>query len=302
MSRKGIDISGWNIIDNYQSVKSTGVEFAVLKVNNTGSTPDKRFREHVAGCRSAGIPVIGGYSYCYANTKEKAQKAADGFVRIAAPEGVDTMILDLEDVSIKGIGSRIIEIINTYRDTAKAAKMKFIIYTGASYYDPCLKAYKKELEGIPMWWARYPSVADTKITDDVPVTKNLPKDLPLCGWQYSGTGVIPGARGHVDLDVWYDDVPATNAEKEITVNLNPFTEPVHNVRLGTLGNDAYWVQWYLWRFGKYTDENGNPDSTKVDGTVGVEAVQKIKEVQALLGLPADGIVGKVTRAVWKKIC
>ena len=302
MSKKGIDISTWNKINDYSAMKKAGVEFAVLKVNNAGSAPDRRFAEHAAGCRSAGIPVIGGYSYCYATSVEKARIAADGFVQIAKPKGVDAMVLDLEDASIMGLGHKIADIINVYRDFATAAKMKFIIYTGGHFYNPCLKPFAKEIKDIPIWWARYPSTDNRKITDPIPLTKYLPKDLPLCGWQYSSTGVIPGAQGYVDLNVWYDDVPAVNAEREITAQYNPFTEPISNVRLGTLGNDANWVQWYLWRFGKYVDAKGQPDQTKVCGVIGVEEVQKIKEVQALLGLTADGIVGKATRSVWKKIC
>ena len=60
--------------------------------------------------------------------------------------------------------------------------------------------------------------------------------------------------------------------------------------------------WYLWRFGKLIDENGNPDATMINGIITEEVVALIKEVQALLGLEVDGIVGKCTRAVWKKIC
>lgn len=42
--------------------------------------------------------------------------------------------------------------------------------------------------------------------------------------------------------------------------------------------------------------------TLIDGIITAEVVVLIKEVQSLLGLKADGIVGKNTRAVWKKIC
>lgn len=302
MSKKGIDIAKWNPIKNYQAVKDAGVEFAIVKVINASNLSDSRFHEHVAGCRSAGIPIIGGYTYSYANTVDKAKKAADAFVNIGAPKGIDAMVLDLEDKSIMGLGSDIVKIINVYKDTAATAGMKFLIYTGGHFYNPCLKPYAKELAGIPIWWARYPSTADKKVSDPVPATKNLPKDISLCGWQYSSKGVIPGAAGYIDLNVWYEDTPAVNTEKEITANFNPFTEPTYSVKLGTLGNDANWVQWYLWRFGKYVDAQGAPDSTKIDGVIGVDAVQKIKEVQVLLGLEADGVVGKITRAVWKKIC
>ena len=96
--------------------------------------------------------------------------------------------------------------------------------------------------------------------------------------------------------MWYSDRPVCNTETMIPVEYNPFTEPVRNVTIGITGNDANWVLWYLWRFGKITDV------TLIDGIITAEVVVLIKEVQSLLGLKADGIVGKNTRAVWKKIC
>lgn len=154
--KKGIDIAKWNLITNYQSVKDAGVEFIIVKVINSSNKPDGRFYEHVSGCNSAGLPIIAGYTYSYANTVDKAKKAADAFVEVGAPKGIDTMALDLEDKSMMGLGSKILKIIDIYRQTAQAANMDFLIYTGASYYNPCLKPYIREIADIPIWWARYP--------------------------------------------------------------------------------------------------------------------------------------------------
>ena len=50
------------------------------------------------------------------------------------------------------------------------------------------------------------------------------------------------------------------------------------------------------------DNRGNADVTQINGVFDAGTMQKVKEIQGLLGLTADGIVGKITRAVWKKIC
>lgn len=294
--KKGIDVSRWNPIKSYDALRRAGVEFAIVKVNNAGNVPDVRFHEHMAGFKSAGIPVIGGYNYCYANTLEKAKKASDSFVNIALPQGIDFMWLDLEDSCMTGLGSKILKIINIYRNAAESAGMGFGIYTGASFYNPCLKRYANELIDIPFWWARYPSTKDIRITDEIPNTKNLPKNLDLDGWQYSSKLKINGCNGYLDLNVWWETTPFCNKLDMIPVEYNPFTEPSRNVKLGTTGNDANWVLWYLWRFGKITDV------ALINGIITEEIVVLIKEVQALLGLTPDGIVGKQTRAVWKKIC
>lgn len=293
--KKGIDIAKWNLITNYQSVKNAGVEFTILKVINVSNNPDSRFYEHVAGCNSVGLPIIAGYTYSYANTEEKAKKAADAFVEVGAPKGIDTMALDLEDKSMMGLGSNIIPIINIYRDTAHAAGMDFLIYTGAQYYNPCLKPYAREISDIPIWWARYPFTKEYTPTDAVPDSKYLPTGISVAGWQYTSKGVIPGASGYVDLNAWYRDEPMENLSCEIAVQYNPFIEPTANVKIGKTGNDAMWVQWYLWRFGLLKKE-------EIDGIIGKQSDAGIREAQRRLGLMSDGIVGKITRATWKKVC
>ena len=302
MSRKGCDFAKWIPIKDYDKVRRAGVEFAILKVINGSNQPDSRFYEHVSGLNSAGVPIIGGYTYSYANTVEKAQKAADAFIEVGKPKGINTMWLDLEDNAVKGLGSNIIKIINVYKMFAESASMNFGIYTGASYYNPYLKPYAKEIAGIPIWWARYPSLKDFTISADVPDSKYLPKDIAISGWQYSSKGRIDGINGYVDMNVWYDKEPFEKTTHEIPIEYNPFTEPVSNVTVGKTGNDANWVLWYLWRFGKLTDSKGQPDMTQINGIFDEGTEEKVKEVQAVLGLVPDGIVGKITRSVWKKIC
>lgn len=293
--KKGIDAATWNPIKNYQLVRNAGVQFVIVKVINASNKPDSRFYEHVAGCNSAGLPIIAGYTYSYANTEDKAKKAADAFVEVGAPKGIDTMVLDLEDASMMHLGSKIVKIIDIYRQTAQSAGMEFLIYTGGHFYNPCLKPYAKEIKDIPIWWARYPSTKDRAITADVPDTKYLPTGIELCGWQYSSKGVIPGIQGYTDLNVWYRDEIMENTDYEIAAAYNPYTEPVFDVKIGKTGNDANWVQWYLWRFGLLQKED-------IDGIIGKQSDVAIREAQRRLGLTVDGIVGKVTRTMWKKIC
>lgn len=294
---KRIDVSRWNPLE-YDEVKKAGINSAIVKVNNAGNKPDERFYEHVKGFRNAGIDVKDGYNYTYANTELKAQRASDSFVNIALPQEIDFMWLDLEDACMRGLGSKILNIINIYRETAEQAGMGFGIYTGASFYNPCLKPYEKELAGIPFWWARYPSTKDRNVTDPIPDPKNLPRNLDLDGWQYSSKLRIDGCKGYLDLNVWFKGNTFRNKLEEIPVEYNPFDEPVGNVMLGTMGEAACWVRWYLWRFGKF----GNVDGSVVYGMITENIVVLIKEVQELLGLEPDGIVGKCTKAKWRKIC
>ena len=294
---KLIDVSRWNPL-NYDAVKKAGINRAIVEVNNAGNVPDARFYEHMNGFKSVGIEVHDGYNYSYANTEYKAKKASDSFINIAEPKGIDFMWLDLEDVCMRGLGSKILNIINIYRENAELAGMGFGIYTGASFYTPCLKPYEKELAGIPFWWARYPSIKDRAVADPIPDPKNLPKNLDLDGWQCSSKLRIDGCSGYLDLNVWFEGNTFRNTLEEIPVEYNPFNEPISNVTLGTMGEAAYWTRWYLWRFGMF----GNVDSSVVYGVITEDIVVLIKRVQEILGLEPDGIVGKCTKAVWRKIC
>lgn len=298
-TRKGIDVAKWNNITNYGAVKNAGVQFAIPKVININNKADSRFYDHVAGFNSVGIPIIGGYTYSYANTVDKAQKSASAFVNIARPKGIDTMWLDLEDKSIMGLGSTILKIIDAYKDIATDAGMGFGIYTGASFYNPCLKPYAKELTDIPFWWARYPSVSDKTMMSDVPDTRYLPKDLELSGWQYSSKGLIPGIMGYTDLNVWYENEPMENQNLHISAENNPFTEPIFDTAKGAMGNDAGWVQWYLWRFGLFADKNGNADATQIDKKFGAGTQAAVIEAQKRLNMPITGVVTKADRDIWK---
>lgn len=75
-------------------------------------------------------------------------------------------------------------------------------------------------------------------------------------------------------------------------NNNPYTEPTVNVKRGTTGEGARWVQWCLWRFG-LLEQSG------IDGVIGIKSDAAIKIAQERLGVVADGIVGKNTREKFK---
>ena len=84
---------------------------------------------------------------------------------------------------------------------------------------------------------------------------------------------------------------------------NPYDVPTKTVKLGTTGNDANWVLWYLWRFGLLLNSTGKfPDSSRINGVIDAEDVEAIRRSQQILGTTADGMVGKITRGLYMKIC
>lgn len=96
-----------------------------------------------------------------------------------------------------------------------------------------------------------------------------------------------------------DDKTEATANSEFTAIKNPFTEPYKDVARGTTGNDAGWVQWYLWRFGLFADKNGNADATQIDKKFGAGTQAAVIEAQKRLNMPITGVVTKADRDVWK---
>lgn len=72
---------------------------------------------------------------------------------------------------------------------------------------------------------------------------------------------------------------------------NPYAEPTSNVRKGSLGQSAKWLQWELAQAG-YSE-------VKVDGICGKITDRCLRDYQSKHGLVVDGICGKATRASLK---
>lgn len=79
-----------------------------------------------------------------------------------------------------------------------------------------------------------------------------------------------------------------------TTECNPYTEPTTNVKIGSSGEGAKWVQWCLWRFGLL-------EKSGIDGVIGSKSLAAIKIAQSRLGLNSDGIVGEVTRKTFERV-
>lgn len=73
-----------------------------------------------------------------------------------------------------------------------------------------------------------------------------------------------------------------------------YPEPKNTVRYGTTGIQVRWVQWMLVNVGgfQYLD---------IDGIAGFNTVSAIRQFQKNTGLDPDGICGKATREMFKKM-
>lgn len=187
---KGIDVSVWQGVIDWKSVKAAGVEFAIIRASS-GSRVDKMFHYNITEAQKAGIHV-GVYHYCYALTPEEAREEAQHFINTISPYIIDYPVMfDFEDNSQAKLGKeRLTQIAEAFLSELK----------NAGYY-PMIYSYRNWLENN-LYMDRL-SEYDVAVAEwNVPETKYT---RPYGIWQYSCKGHISGIEGDVDLDISYKD-------------------------------------------------------------------------------------------------
>ena len=304
-----LDLSCYNPSDkskkiDYKKVKAAGIKHVILKAISVSLVADRRFEEHMKGCADAGINVFATYHYSYAKNEAAAGNAADAWIKVVAGR-CNEYVLDWEDNSLPK-DETAIKIIKVYADKITAAGGKFILYVGLAWFNSYLKKYRDKLP-YRLWVARYYAGYKTFNIDDIVNDKYIPAvSGNLVGRQYTSSGNVPGIAGSVDMSIWYEDIITADDKSQVAapmrVDINPYTVPTQTVKLGTTGNDANWVLWYLWRFGLLLDDEGQADSTRINGMIEERDLAAIIKSQEILHTTPDAKVGKITRGLYMKIC
>ena len=73
---QGIDVSSWQGSIDWVRVKSSGVQFAYLRIGPVYGCPDSYFERNASECERLGIPY-GIYYYSYAGSNSDARREAD---------------------------------------------------------------------------------------------------------------------------------------------------------------------------------------------------------------------------------
>ena len=205
-SKVGIDVSSWQNDINWQDVKNTGVEFAMIRVGYRGygtagtMREDIKFHQNIAGAKNAGIKV-GVYFYSQAISNAEAVDEAN-FVL----DRIRNMYLDYpvaydiekaetaagetgrtEDAGITK--SQRTDFAIAFCETIKKAGFKTQIYSNKNWLENYLDLSR--LQPYDIWLAHW--VATTNYSAS-----------PYTMWQY-GHGNISGIQGDVDLNVCLKD-------------------------------------------------------------------------------------------------
>lgn len=304
MSKKGIDVSEFQGKIDWEKVKNSGVEFAILRCGygmDFSNQDDVEYERNANECERLGIPY-GVYLMSYANTVEKARSEAKHVLRLIEGRKISLGVwYDIEDNGTSGAINKetLTNIINTFCNTIKNAGYKVGVYASLNWLEN--KIEKTIKDNYDIWVAQYYSKCEY--------------EGKYIMWQHTSSGKVNGISTNVDMNILYKDLPVINnndnnnsktnnseivksLQKALNKDYNcgldvdgiigPLTTKAVNnnmVRNFTVGEFAKWVQERLIAKGYSLNEFG------VDGRYGNESEKKIKEFQANCGIDVDGIVG-----------
>lgn len=188
----GIDAARYQTDINWPVAQASGVSFAFVKATEGGDVLDPMFQSHWQGARRAGVPR-GAYHFWY--HCRPAHEQADWFIRNVPREaGALPPVLDMEWTRSRNCPTRP----SGAHNRAEARKFlniltahygqRPIIYTTVDYYRDNDMG---QLSGYEFWLR---SVIDHP-------GKVYPGQS-WTFWQYTGTGLINGIAGNVDINVF----------------------------------------------------------------------------------------------------
>ena len=191
---KGIDVSYAQGAIDWERVKASGVEFAMLRasrgpVSDTRpASEDTTFKYNVTEATRVGIQV-GVYHYLYAHTVSEAKKEAKFFIKTISPYNITyPVVLDVEEQSQADLGkSTLTKIVKAFLDELNAAGYYGMLYSNKSWLTYNLDMTK--LTGYEVWLAQWNTVPT--YTGDFGM------------WQYTCKGIVSGIDGYVDLNLSY---------------------------------------------------------------------------------------------------
>ena len=196
MELKGIDVSAWQGRIDWKTVADYGMDFAILRITESGNVIDKYFERNYTECQKYNIPT-GVYKYSYAMTIAEIQSEARKVVSALNGRELQYPVwLDLEYNNQRSLGAENIhKMAEAFEKIITAAGYKFGIYCNVDWYMNVICSHLKKYD---FWIARYPA------NDDGWLQERLRPDFGI-GWQYSSKAKIPGISGTVDRNVFYKD-------------------------------------------------------------------------------------------------
>lgn len=189
---KGIDVSHWQGVINWNKVVKDGVKFVFIKATEgTRYSKLSYFNENAPKALAAGLKV-GAYHYAKFATVAEAKAEAAYFIDSISSIGLNyPAVLDLEENKKKANKKTLTDAAIAFLEAIEVAGHTAMLYTGKYFLDNTLD--ESRLKKYALWIARYNS------------TLGRSADI----WQHSDSGEVSGISTKVDLNVAYRDFTDT---------------------------------------------------------------------------------------------
>lgn len=197
----GIDVSHWQKEIDWQKVKESGVDFAIIRLGYRGYEKgaigmDSYAIANLEGAAAAGLEV-GVYFFSQALTPEEAEEEAYFVVEQLKPyEEIITMpvVYDWEHVSdadARTANMRDPDILTdcslAFLQTIEAAGYTPMVYFNRTQSWKYLNL--EELKDYDFWLAAY--------------TQRMDFPYKIKMWQYTNEGRVPGIEGYCDVNIYF---------------------------------------------------------------------------------------------------
>lgn len=184
---RGIDVSKHQGTVNWQKVKASGIDFAIIRAGygRIASQKDPKFEENYLNAKKAGLHV-GAYWYSYATNEAEALEEAKLFADTLRYKQFDMPVfIDIEEKCSQKNAAAIVKAFGEYMESQG---YYFGVYGSKSFLANYAPGITAQYCG---WIAQWGT--------------NCTFTGPFTFWQYSDAGRLDGVVGNVDLDYCYND-------------------------------------------------------------------------------------------------
>ena len=203
----GIDVSHWQKLIDWEQVKESGVDFAMIRLGyrgyeQGGLNVDSYATANLDGAIAAGLDV-GVYFFSQAITPEEAEEEAYFVLEHLEPyKDYITMpvVFDWEHVSNANARTAnmrdpdmLTDCTLAFLQTIEAAGYRTMVYFNRTQSWKYLNL--EELKDYEFWLAAY--------------TQRMDFPYKIQMWQYTNAGKVPGVVGDCDINIYFPETPDT---------------------------------------------------------------------------------------------
>lgn len=200
MTTKGLDLSHWNRIYNYDAI-GRQADFVILKCTEGPSWVDNTFEPRFKQFKKRGDVVLGAYHWLW---KQDAREQARHFIRTVKKANGGTldgviMCVDVETTTFDGSKSaKFYSLEEFYEEFYRLTNMTLVVYTSPGYWNRMVryaadngdpKPHKDRIPNTVLWkafWPGGPYSAKGRDLEDMPIPpRSSPVWAPMGGYQFN---------------------------------------------------------------------------------------------------------------------